>query len=82
LNQHPVPAIDGLKIYSDDSNFTATASTTSWIIANNYVVTDVASGGYADGGVYKACLQPQQRQTGLWHIYHSLISQILLLHLP
>jgi hypothetical protein len=54
----PVPAIDGLKIYSDDSNFTATASTTSWIIANNYVVTDVASGGYADGGVYKSLALP------------------------
>lgn len=44
----PVVVIDGLRIYSDNVNFTNTASTTSWIIGNNFVVTSHVDGGYED----------------------------------
>jgi hypothetical protein len=51
-----VVSIDGLKIYSDSPDFTKTATTLAWNSSNQFVIADVATGGY--GGVYKSFSLP------------------------
>lgn len=52
----PAVLIDGLKIYSDSPDFTKTATTLAWNSSNQFVIADVATGGY--GGVYKSFTLP------------------------
>lgn len=52
----PVVTIDGLKIYSDNPNFTKTAATLNWVSSNQFVITDNADGGYE--GAFKSFTLP------------------------
>lgn len=52
----PAVLIDGLKIYSDSPDFTKTTTTLAWNSSNQFVIADVATGGY--GGVYKSFTLP------------------------
>lgn len=50
-----VPA-DGLKIYSDNPDFTKTAATLNWVSSNQFVIADNADGGYE--GAFKSFTLP------------------------
>lgn len=52
----PVVFIDGLKIYSDNPNFTKTAATLNWVSSNQFVIADNADGGYE--GAFKSFTLP------------------------
>lgn len=52
----PVVIIDGLKIYSDNPNFTKTAATLNWVSSNQFVIADNADGGYE--GTFKSFTLP------------------------
>jgi hypothetical protein len=43
-----VVPVDGLKIYSDSPDFTKTAQTLNWVSSNQFVISQVAEGGYEE----------------------------------
>ena len=51
-----VVPVDGLKIYSDNPDFTKTAPTLNWVSSNQFVIADNADGGYE--GAFKSFTLP------------------------
>lgn len=51
-----VVPVDGLKIYSDNPDFTKTAATLNWVSSNQFVIADNADGGYE--GAFKSFTLP------------------------
>ncbi|MNL22060.1 hypothetical protein D3C87_1433840 [compost metagenome] len=48
--------VDGLKIYSDNPDFTKTATTLNWVSSNQFVIADNLDGGYE--GAFKSFTLP------------------------
>ena len=51
-----VVPVDGLKIYSDNPDFTKTAATLNWVSSNQFVIADNTDGGYE--GAFKSFTLP------------------------
>jgi hypothetical protein len=43
-----VVPVDGLKIYSNSPDFTKTAQTLNWVSSNQFVISEIAEGGYEE----------------------------------